>query len=193
MYRESVLADESVDAGPDDLALRLAGGSRDALAETYHRFSTLVYHVALRSLGDGHDAEDVTQQVFISAWNSRHTLRRDGSIAAWLVGITRHRVADARTQRFRANRNAAAVAATTSTDPVSVPQDDLAGELLVAHELEHLGEPRGTVVRMAVIEDRPHDEIARVLDLPLGTVKSHVRRGLLQLRSRLQEVEHVAP
>jgi RNA polymerase sigma-70 factor (ECF subfamily) len=46
---------------------------------------------------------------------------------------------------------------------------------------------------MAVIEDRPHDEIARVLDLPLGTVKSHVRRGLLQLRSRLQEVEHVAP
>lgn len=192
MYRGSVLGDE-VDAAADDLAQRLAGGSRDALAETYHRYSTLVYNVALRSLGDGHDAEDVTQQVFISAWNSRHTLRPDGSVAAWLVGITRHRVADARTQRFRANRNTAAVAATTPTQPVAVPQDDLAGELLVAHELEHLGEPRGTVVRMAVIEDRPHDEIARALDMPLGTVKSHVRRGLLQLRSRLKEVAHVAP
>jgi RNA polymerase sigma-70 factor (ECF subfamily) len=150
-----------------------------------------VHTVALRSLGDPHDAEDVTQQVFVSAWGSRHTLRPDGSVAAWLVGITRHRVADARTQRFRSRRNTAAVAAQAPAETIAPPQDELAGQLLVAHELEHLGEPRGTVVRMAVIEDRPHEEIARTLELPLGTVKSHVRRGLLQLRSRLKEVEHV--
>lgn len=192
MYREDVLAGE-VEAAPDDLARRLAGGSRDALAESYQRYSPLVYNLALRSLGDPHDAEDVTQSVFVSAWSSRHTLRPEGSVPAWLVGITRHRVADARTQRFRSHRNTTAVAATTRPEAVDPPQEELAGQLLVAHELDHLGEPRGTVVRMAVIEDRPHDEIARVLGLPIGTVKSHVRRGLLQLRSRLEEVENVAP
>jgi RNA polymerase sigma-70 factor (ECF subfamily) len=192
MYCEDVLADE-VEAAPDDLAGRLAGGSRDALAESYQRFAPLVYNLALRSLGDPHDAEDVTQQVFVSAWSSRHTLRPEGSVPAWLVGITRHRIADARTQRFRSHRTTTAVAATTPLEAVDPPQEELAGQLLVAHELDHLGEPRGTVVRMAVIEDRPHDEIARVLGLPIGTVKSHVRRGLLQLRSRLEEVEHVSP
>lgn len=191
MYCEHVLDDEAVELVPEDLAERLAGGSRDALAESYQRFSPLVHSLALRSLGDTHDAEDVTQQVFVSAWTSRQTLRPGSSVAAWLVGITRHRVADVRAQRFRSQRNAAAVAAQTVPDSVDPPQDDLAGELLVAHELEHLGEPRGTVVRMAVIEDRPHEEISRLLELPLGTVKSHVRRGLLQLRSRLKEVEHV--
>lgn len=191
MYCEDVLADEVVEAAPDDLAARLAGGSRDALAESYQRFAPLVHTLALRSLGDPHDAEDVTQQVFISAWGSRHTLRPDGSVAAWLVGIARHRIADVRTQRYRSRRNTAAVAAQVPPETIAPPQDELAGQLLVTHELEHLGEPRGTVVRMAVIEDRPHEEIARVLELPLGTVKSHVRRGLLQLRSRLKEVEHV--
>ena len=85
------------------------------------------------------------------------------------------------------------MAATIEADPPTPPQEDLAGRLLVAHELETLGEPRATVVRMAVIEDRPQDEIARTLDMPLGTVKSHVRRGLLKLRSRLEEVAHVSP
>ncbi len=191
LYCEDVLDDEATELVPDDLAERLVGGSPDALAESYRRFSPLVHSLALRSLGDPHDAEDVTQQVFVSAWTSRHTLRPGSSVAGWLVGITRHRIADVRTQRFRSQRNTAAVAAQTIPDAFDPPQEDFAGELLVAHELEHLGEPRGTVVRMAIIEDRPHEEISRLLELPLGTVKSHVRRGLLQLRSRLKEVEHV--
>lgn len=191
LYCEDVLDDEAAELVPDDLAERLAGGSRDALADSYERYAPLVHSLALRSLGDAHDAEDVTQQVFVSAWTSRHTLRPGSSVAGWLVGIARHRIADARTQRYRSHRNTAAVAAQAGTDVVEPPQDELAGELLVAHELEHLGEPRGTVVRMAVIEDRSHEEISRLLGLPLGTVKSHVRRGLLHLRSRLKEVEHV--
>ena len=193
LYCEDVVPHEQESPEEDDLAHRLAGGSREALAEAYRRYSPLVFTVAARSLGDRHDAEDVTQQVFVSAWGSRHTLRPDASLAAWLVGITRHRIADARTQRYRSRRNVEAVAATIEADPPTPPQEDLAGRLLVAHELETLGEPRATVVRMAVIEDRPQDEIARTLDMPLGTVKSHVRRGLLKLRSRLEEVAHVSP
>jgi RNA polymerase sigma factor (sigma-70 family) len=177
----------------DDLAALLAAGSRDALSEAYRRWSPLVHTIALRSLGDRHDAEDVTQQVFVSAWNGRHSLRPDqGSLAAWLVGITRHRIADVRTQRFRAHRNLAAVASQTIAESFGPHDNDCADRLLLADELQRMGDPRGTVLRMAFIEDRPHDEIARHLDLPLGTVKSHVRRGLIQLRNRLKEVEHVS-
>ena len=181
------------DVQEDELAAQLAAGSLEALSVAYRRWSPLVHTIALRSLGDPHDAEDVTQQVFVSAWNGRHTLRPEqGSLAAWLVGITKHRISDVRTQRFRAHRNVTAVASQTVTEAVEPHDDHCAERLLLADELERMGDPRGAVLRMAFIEDRPHEEIARHLDLPLGTVKSHVRRGLIQLRNRLKEVDRVS-
>jgi RNA polymerase sigma factor (sigma-70 family) len=181
---------EQVDVEADDLAVRLREGSRDALAEAYREWAALVHTLALRSLGNHHDAEDVTQQVFVAAWRSRHTLRPErGSVAGWLVGITRHKVADVHARRARQVRDAATVAATVVTAPAGRPLDDeLAARLVLHDELGRLGEPRGTVVRMAFLDDLTHEEIARRLDLPLGTVKSHVRRGLTRLRTRLEEV-----
>ena len=176
----------------ESLAEQLVAGSLEALSDAYRLWSPLVHSIALRSLGDPHDAEDVTQQVFVSAWNGRHTLRPEqGSLAAWLVGITKHRVADVRTQRFRAHRNLNAVASYAATETFD-PHDDCAERLLVTHELERMGDPRGTVLRMAFIEDRPHERDRQAPDLPLGTVKSHVRRGLMQLRNRLKEVDRVS-
>jgi RNA polymerase sigma-70 factor (ECF subfamily) len=108
------------------------------------------------------------------------------------VGIAKHRVADVRTQRYRAHRNLQALASEVVTEPTTTHDSDWAERLLLVHELERMGDPRATVLRMAFIEDRTHDDIARMLQMPLGTVKSHVRRGLLELRDRLQEVERVA-
>ncbi len=185
---------DEVEESVKDVAERLRSGSHDALAEAYGRWAPLVHTIAVRALGDHHDAEEVTQQVFVSAWRSRHTLRpTDDCLPGWLVGIAKHRIADTRTQRFRSLRNITAVATVTTERHAPPPDEDLPARLLLAHELENLGEPRGTVVRLAFLEDRSHDEIARQLDLPLGTVKSHVRRGLLQLRQRLEEVTDDAP
>ncbi len=185
---EQVSTGEQVDV--DDLATRLRDGSRDALAEAYREWSSLVHTLALRSLGNHHDAEDVTQQVFVAAWRSRHTLRPErGTVAGWLVGITRHTVADTHAKRARQARDAAAVAAHELPHEHSTALDDqLAARLLLHDELGRLGEPRGTVVRLAFLEDLTHEQIAERLDLPLGTVKSHVRRGLTRLRTRLEEV-----
>jgi RNA polymerase sigma-70 factor (ECF subfamily) len=187
---DPVSTGEQVDLHADDLALRLRSGSREALAEAYRNWSPLVHTIAVRSLGNHHDAEDVTQQVFVAAWRSRHTLHPDrGTVPGWLVGITRHKVADLHEKRARHARDAAAVAANALPDEhAPPPQDELAARLVLHDELGRLGEPRGTVVRMAFLEDLTHDEIARRLELPLGTVKSHVRRGLLHLRTRLEEV-----
>jgi RNA polymerase sigma-70 factor (ECF subfamily) len=177
-----------------ELAARLSGGDREALAEMYRRWSPLVHTIALRALGTREDAEDVVQQVFVAAWRGRATLRPErGSPAAWLVGITKHRVADVRAERYRSHRNLQAVASEVATAPDATGDSDWAERLLLVHELERMGDPRATVLRMAFIEDRTHEDIARALDLPLGTVKSHVRRGLIALRDRLKEVERVSP
>lgn len=175
----------------DDLSERLRDGDESALAEAYRRWSPLVHTLAVRSLGDHHEAEDVTQQVFVSAWQGRHTLRPEsGSVAGWLVGIARHRIADTHERRAVQRRRVEAVGA---QPPSPHPSHDasVVDQVVVADAMRSLGEPRGTIVRMAVMEGHTHDEISRRLDLPLGTVKSHARRGLLTLRDRLKEVNDV--
>ncbi len=181
---------EELDVDSSDLAVRLRDGSPDALAEAYDRWASLVHTLALRSLGSHHDAEDVTQQVFVAAWRSRHTLKPEaGTVPGWLVGITRHRIADLHAQRARARRDAEAVAAAAPPLAHDPPAEErLATRLLLADELDRLGEPRAGVIRMAFVDELTHEEISRRLGMPLGTVKSHVRRGLLQLRNRIKEV-----
>ena len=190
-----VSCDAEVEADVDDVAHRLRAGSREALEECWARWSGLVHTLALRSLGDHHDAEDVTQLVFVAAWRGRHTLDPDrGTVAGWLVGITRHKVADVHAQRARRTRDVAALAEHAPPDGHDPPPDDrLADRLLLAEAMERLGEPRATVVRLAVVDQLTHDEVSRRLDMPLGTVKSHVRRGLATLRRDLEEVTRDEP
>jgi len=184
-YPEQVPSD-SVSA--EELATRFRDGDADALAQAFAQHSRLIHTLALRTLGNHHDAEDVTQQVFIAAWRGRNTLDPEkGSLAGWLVGITRHSVADLLAQRSRATRNLVAVAA---SQPPAVPAVDNAvtDRVLVTYALESLGEPRATILRLSLGEGHTHEEISEQLALPLGTVKSHIRRGLLQLRKTMKAV-----
>jgi RNA polymerase sigma factor (sigma-70 family) len=192
---DDVLAGDDVEVVRDDIAERLRAGSRDALEEAYRRWGALVHTVAVRSLGNHHDAEDVTQQVFVAAWRGRHTLRPDrGTVPGWLVGITRHKVADLHAARSRHVRDAEAVARESLPTAVEPPADDmLASRLLVEDELGRLGEPRSTVIRLAFYDELTHEEISHRLSIPLGTVKSHVRRSLIHLRKRMEEVHDVPP
>ncbi|WP_432491863.1 RNA polymerase sigma factor [Kineococcus gypseus] len=181
----------AVAAAVDDAALAraLVAGDERALAEVFRRFAPLVNALALRRLPEA-DAQDVVQAVFVAAWRSRGTYDpARSSLPAWLVGITRHRVADALRARHRD--------AEVSTDePEAVagprlqaepdPAERAADRLVLLDELDHLGEPQRTLLRLAFFEELSHTEIARRTDLPVGTVKSHLRRSLLRLRTRLE-------
>ena len=170
------------------LGRRFADGDEEALAEAYRRWSTLVHTIALRSLGNRADAEDVTQQVFVGAWRGRHRFDPDRArLPAWLVGITRHSVADAHEARTRARRSEQAVAA-SAPNPGTTEDDvrQVADRVLVADELRRLGDPGRTILELAFFRDLTHVQIAEELDLPLGTVKSHVRRSLIRLRDRME-------
>lgn len=185
-------ADDAITGMDDDaLGVAFSGGDDIALlAECFRRWSSIVYSIALASLRDQQDAEDVTQQVFASAWRSRANYRPDASpLRAWLIGITRHRIADTIRQRDRARQLRERVggqAAGERDDTRASEIDTAVDRVLIAAEIERLGEPRRTILRKVFYEDQTQSQIAESLNLPLGTVKSHARRGLLQLRSRLR-------
>ena len=190
---EAMAFEDEQDAGVQALAARLVAGDEAALEEVYDRWSALVHTYALRALRDSHDAEDVTQQVFVAAWRSRHTLTPSpAALPAWLVGIARHKVADVRAARARdADRLAAVVSLPGARDDaLQAVDDEIAERLVVRQAVEDLPDPRRTIVFLAFWEERSHAEIAEKVGLPLGTVKSHVRRGLMKLHQQLEGVRH---
>ncbi|MEU6255707.1 sigma-70 family RNA polymerase sigma factor [Streptomyces sp. NPDC047043] len=163
-------------------------GDEDCLAVAYHRWSALVRTVARRSLGDPQDVEDVTQQVFLGVWRGRTGYRPErGSFAGWIMGITTRQVADALSARYR-HRDL--VTAAGSALPLTAAEPDgpeaVLDRLLVRQALAGLPARQRRVLHLAFYEDLTQRQIAARTGWPLGTVKSHTRRGLNRLRSRLQ-------
>lgn len=173
----------------DDDLVRLAsefvGGDEAALEAIYRRYSTLIFTVALRSLGDVTEAEDVTQKVFVAAWRGRagYQASRAG-ISSWLMGIARNKIVDAHSARAK-QRKIADATAKNMPAPTQEPVD-VTDRLIVADELARLDEVPRQVLRLAFYEDLTHSQIAERMSLPPGTVKSHIRRSLLKIRSRLE-------
>lgn len=175
-----------------DLARGLAGGDEASLAAVYRRWGPLVHALAQRALGDSREAEDITQQVFFAAWRGRAGYRPElGGPAAWLTGIARHRIADAlsaRTRRAALVEGAVAQFATMDHG-VHEGMDSTVDRTLMSQELARLPAPQRTVLRLSFYEDLTHPQIAERTGWPLGTVKSHARRGIHALRLRLEDAE----
>jgi RNA polymerase sigma factor (sigma-70 family) len=171
-----------------DVGRLFAAGDERALAWAYERWAGLVHGIAVRSLGSSADAEDVTQQVFVSAWTGRSGYRpADAPLPAWLVGITRHRIADAFARRQREERARVAVlGAAESAAPSTAFDPHAEDRMVLLEELARIGEPQRGIMELAFFHDLTHEQISRRTGLPLGTVKSHIRRTLVRLRTRLE-------
>jgi RNA polymerase sigma factor (sigma-70 family) len=175
---------------PDDaeVARRLAAGEEQALAWAYERWAATVHGMAVRAFGPGPDAEDVTQQTFVAAWTGRAGYRPDrGPLAAWLVGICRHRIADTWAGRERSRRATEAALTDAHAQPSGAAVDTtVADRVLLLRELDRIDQPQRAIIEMAFFQDLTHTQIAARTGLPLGTVKSHIRRTLERLRDRLE-------
>lgn len=172
----------------DDLGRRFAAGDPEAMREAYDRHGTLVFSLCVTALRHREDAEDAAQQVFTRAWRSRATYDPSRPLGGWLTGITRRVVADVGAARTRQVRTVEAEAGRlpcedAAGDPVS---ESAVASLVVRQALDRLGPPQDEVLRLAFLEDLPYPHIAERLSLPLGTVKSHVHRGLAALRRSLE-------
>jgi RNA polymerase sigma factor (sigma-70 family) len=179
----------------DELTPSFLAGDERALAVAYREFAPLVHTLALRSLPDRSAADDVTQEVFIRVWRSRSTFNPQvARLPAWIVGITRNVISDTLSASARETRKVLAAAGAGLADEAATGLEDaelLADRLILDGELDRLGEPQGSIMKLAFYDDLTHDQISQKLGLPLGTVKSHIRRSLSHLRNRL-EVNHAA-
>ncbi|AZP15719.1 sigma-70 family RNA polymerase sigma factor [Streptomyces aquilus] len=185
---EAALADEEVARG-------LVAGDEACLAEAYRRWSGLVHTLARRSLGDAEEAADVTQQVFLGVWRGRGGFRPErGAIGGWIVGIARRRIADALSARTRRTELVAAVgSAYGPAAPAAGHAEAVLDRVVVQHGLARLPAAQQRVLRLAFYADLTQTQIADRTGWPLGTVKSHARRGLRQLRGFLEPDPHPEP
>lgn len=187
MTNDEAAADEA------RLNARFIAGDDRALAEVYRRWSPVVFTLALRSLGDRGDAEDVTQRTFVSAWTSRASYDpAKARLSTWLMAIARRRIADTHESRAKVRAIQAELERFANPEELVHRESDLSETLLVANELQQLEPDARTVMRLAFFDDLTHEEISRRLGMPLGTVKSHIRRSLIRMRNRL-EVTRVTP
>lgn len=173
--------------GDDTYALGTAFSRGEAdLKAVYDAHSSLVYAICRKTLGDD-AAGEVTQDVFVSAWKARDQFDPErGSLAGWLVGITKRRIIDhVRRERRHADRRAdGADGSTTPANEHDV--DRVADRMSIAHAMATLPDRPRQVIGLAYVHGLTHNEIADRTGIPLGTIKSDIRRGLLALREHFQ-------
>jgi len=156
------------------------------LRSVYDAHGGLVYGICRKAL-DEHAAKDVTQEVFVSAWKARDQYDPErGALGAWLVGIAKRRIIDhLRSERRHADRRA--TEPTEHTDPDGeVEIGRTIDRMVVADALRELPDRARHVITLAYIEGLTHHEITDRTGLPLGTVKSDIRRGLTRIRACLE-------
>lgn len=175
----------SVDPG-DELDAAFEQGHPRAFQAAYEAHGALVFTYCSRSVG-ADLARDLTQETFIAAWKARDRYRSDrGSLAGWLMGIAKNKVID---EYRRSTRRLSTVGGADVIDLVAVSEDagSMADRMLLDDAIRTLHDRARAVVEMAFYDELTHAEIAERTRLPLGTIKSDIRRGLARMRRHLEE------
>jgi RNA polymerase sigma-70 factor, ECF subfamily len=174
-----------------DIALlgRVIARDGRAIGELYDRHSRLLYGLILRILRNRSEAEEVLQEVFVQVWTRADTYNVElGAPIAWLVRIARNRAID----QIRANSvRARTVEATPLPPPVETPEARAVmseQQRAVARALDTLPVEQRELIEHAYFQGLTQSELAERFHLPLGTVKTRVRTGMMTLRRELQQV-----
>ncbi len=173
----------------DPVLHAVASGSRPALRDLYGRTSPKLYGICLRLLGDETEAEEVLQDVYLTVWNNAGRFDpAKASPITWLAIVARNKAID----RLRRRRMASA-----SIDSASEVADDRPSAFDVLQRVEdeerlhgcldELDEQPRNMIRAAFLDGATYPELAEREGVPLGTMKSWIRRALLRLRGCLQQ------
>ena len=170
--------------------VRVAGGDRAALRVVYQDTSAKLFGVCLRILKDRGEAEDVLQEVFVTVWRKAASFDPGrASPITWMVAIARNRAID----RLRASAVSRRMEPIESADAVSDPAPAAVERVELAQQhqrlsrcLEELEARQASAIREAFLDGTTYEELASRMSVPLGTMKSWIRRGLLKLRTCLE-------
>jgi RNA polymerase sigma-70 factor, ECF subfamily len=170
----------------DDQALIAAtlAGRPDAFGELVSRYERAVYHLAVRTLHDPAEAEDAAQEAFFKAYRALGTFRPGAKFSTWIFTICYRACCDRLGKRKRLSRDELPDRADPSAGPEMLAErNDEARRLHAA--IDDLPEKYRAVITLYHIQGKQYEEIATVLNLPLGTVKTHLFRAKEQLRKAL--------
>lgn len=181
-------------ASDSELLERIAREDHEAFREFYSRYGARLLVYARRLSADGRGAEDLVQDVFLAVWRKAASYRPDrGGVPGWLFSILRNRVVDLwRRKGGWVEESGFDFRLLESQDP---GDQERLGAVAVRQALLRLKPEQQEALRLAYFGGLTYEETARRLGLPLGTLKSRIRSGLLTLRRWLSpsEVEEPGP
>lgn len=171
----------------------MATGNHVALGKCYDIMGPVVFSLAVRMLRDRAAAEDVTQDIFVQIWRQAANYDTSrGSPEAWIMMIARTRILD----RLR-SRNAGVILKPVGDNLPDAPDaDDWPEDLAISHEqaacvrqaLAELPHDQRHAIELAFFDGLTHVQISEKLNVPLGTIKTRIRLGLMKIRDMLQEI-----
>jgi RNA polymerase sigma-70 factor, ECF subfamily len=178
------------DQSDSDLVQALQAGNVNVLGEIYDRYGAAVYRLALKMLGNTTEAEDLAQEVFTTFWQgiTKYNPQR-GTILTYLLTMTRSRSLN-KIRQYKSRQNLVEQC-TTNFETAYQPPDTAHLETVterVGVALAAIPPEQKQVLEMAYYSDLSQSAIASQLDLPLGTVKTRSRQGLLKLKQLLQDL-----
>ncbi len=172
---------------------RVLDGDQEAFAALVKAYEKPVYNLCLRMTGNAHDAQDLSQEAFLKAWRGLRFYKFESNFSTWLYRLTANVCIDF----LRRQKRRTAVSLTADDDQeLEVPDKApaLEEQLLhkeareaVARAMDQLEEEFRLVLTLRVLEDMTYEQIAQVMDLKVGTVKSRLARARMKLKEILQQ------
>ncbi len=168
---------------------RLQKGDTDAFEVLVRRHQKTIFNLVYRMLGDYDDAAEIAQEVFLSAYRSIAQFRGDANFSTWLYRIAINHASTRRKSLAKAKERRVPL---DSTDPVdhrhpnpldAVMQKEI--RYRVQSALNTLDPDEATIILLRDLQDVPYDEVAKMLDVPVGTVKSRLHRARQTLKAKL--------
>jgi RNA polymerase sigma-70 factor, ECF subfamily len=174
----------------DELLLTVARGERGAFDPLFRQLSGPVYRAALAVTRDRAQAEEIAQDVLLEIWRAASRFDPDrGSAAAWARTIARRRAIDRiRSVTADAHRESRTAAVPVAWDQVSEAVEERLDRERLTSSLHQLSGLQRQAITLAFYGGHTHQEIAAILGIALGTVKSRIRTGLHTLRDSMQVV-----
>jgi RNA polymerase sigma-70 factor (ECF subfamily) len=170
-----------------DLIHRSQAGDKEAFSELFFKYENLVYRTAYLMLENAGDAEDVLQEVFFQVHKSLSTFQPSkGAFTTWLYRITVNHCLNRRRKRHLSVLSLDQVSPASLTDHTSSLESQLAEQEAIQQALGQLSEKLRMVIILRYYWELPYAEIARILDAPLGTVKSRLNLALETLHKKLE-------
>jgi len=183
-----------VNAIPDQTLIdQCLAGRREAFGQLVERYQHRLYHGLLHALGSAEDAQDIAQEAFVHAFEKLSSFKGEAAFYSWLFRIALNASVSARrkTRRMSASvetRRDESGLEPTDENPASEPSyamDVSDRQRLVRQALSELSEEFRTALVLKEMDGMSYEEIAEVIEVPLGTVRSRIHRARLELRAKL--------